>query len=51
MQIIVDNGGTKSDWGIVETNHIFSTDSINLFDSELNATVNTSSECGLILNN
>ena len=36
MKIIVDNGGTKSDWAIVENNHKFSGPGINVFSSEEN---------------
>ena len=34
MKIIVDNGGTKSDWAIIDTNQKFSGPGINVFDSE-----------------
>ena len=34
MKIIVDNGGTKSDWAIVENNKQFSAHGINVFASK-----------------
>ena len=34
MKIIVDNGGTKSDWAIIEQNKKFSGPGINVFNSE-----------------
>ena len=34
MKIIVDNGGTKSDWAIVENNTQFSANGVNVFAAE-----------------
>ena len=34
MKVIVDNGGTSSDWAIVSEKKIISFDGINMFDSE-----------------
>ena len=34
MKIIIDNGGTKSDWAIIEKNQKFSGPGINVFNSE-----------------
>ena len=34
MKIIVDNGGTKSDWMVVDQNRHFSDIGINLFDTK-----------------
>jgi len=34
MKIIVDNGGTKSDWAIVGEKDVFSFEGINVFDLE-----------------
>ena len=34
MKIIVDNGGTKSNWMVVETGTFFSGPGVNLFDSD-----------------
>ena len=34
MKVIVDNGGTSSDWVIVSEKKIISFDGINMFDSE-----------------
>jgi len=34
MRVIVDNGGTKSDWGVVSKNNIFHFEGVSVFDSE-----------------
>ena len=34
MKVIVDNGGTSSDWAIVSEKKIISFDGMNMFDSE-----------------
>ena len=36
MKIIIDNGGTKSDWAIIGEKNIFSIEGINVFDLESN---------------
>lgn len=34
MKIVVDNGGTKSDWGLIPTGEYFTANSINVFGAE-----------------
>ena len=34
MRIVVENGGTKLDWTIVEKKKIYTSESINVFNSE-----------------